>query len=88
MGEETEFSEEAYYEEKGADHSKWESEWRRFEESLKTEARFFNQSAVAHLASLFKDVDTLATQEGATVIVDAGPDTEWKRFCQHSRQPV
>jgi hypothetical protein len=78
MGEETEFSEDAHYEEKGVDHSEWEHEWHRFEESLKTEARFFNQSAVAHLTSLFEGVDTLATRNGGSVIVEAGPGTEWK----------
>jgi hypothetical protein len=78
MGEETEFSEDAHYEEKGVNHREWESEWCSFEKSLKIEARFFNQSAIAHLASLFKDVDTLATRKGGSVIVEAGPSTKWK----------
>lgn len=54
MGEETEFSNEAHYEEKGVDHSEWEIEWHNFENSLETEARFFNQAAVKHLASFFE----------------------------------
>lgn len=77
MGEETEFSEDAHYEERGVDHSEWENEWNRFEESLKVEARFFNQTAVKHLASLFEGVDTLATRRGGAVIVEAGSGTEW-----------
>ncbi len=77
MGEETEFAEDAYYEGKGIDHSVWESEWRRFEESLRTEARFFNQSAVTHLESLFEGADGLATRDSKSVIVEAGPGTEW-----------
>ena len=49
-GEETEFGSEVHYEAKGANDRAWQSEWRRFEQSLKTEARFFSQSAARHLA--------------------------------------
>jgi hypothetical protein len=77
MGEETEFSDEAQYEEKGVDHSEWASEWESFERSLKTEARFFNQSAVAHLESLFDGVDKLSTRDKLPVIADTGPGTKW-----------
>ena len=45
MGEETEFSPDAQYEEKGASAQAWHEEWRSFEQSLKTEARFFSRSA-------------------------------------------
>ncbi|MGE0372904.1 MAG: RES family NAD+ phosphorylase [Gammaproteobacteria bacterium] len=77
IGDETEFAEDAHYEEKGIHHSEWESEWHSFEESLKTEARFFNQSAAKHLSSLFEGVDKLATRQGGSVVVEAGPGTEW-----------
>ena len=77
MGVETEFSEEAQYEEKGVDGSAWYGAWYSYEHSVKTEARFFNQSAVAHLTSLFEGVDKHTTREGGSVIVEAGPGTQW-----------
>jgi hypothetical protein len=48
MGDETDFSSDSYYEEKGPDDSFWQAEWREFEKSLQTEARFFSRSASAH----------------------------------------
>ncbi len=50
----------------------------QFRELSKTEARFFNQSAVAHLASLFDGIETLATRKRRSVVVRAGPGTRWK----------
>jgi hypothetical protein len=71
MGEETEFCSESYYEEKGPSDHVWQEEWRYFERSLKTEARFFSRSAAAHLASIFNGIDKLSTTDGPLVI-DAG----------------
>lgn len=48
-GEETPYSSESYYEEKGSDDSYWQEEWQSFERSLKKEARFFSQSAANYL---------------------------------------
>lgn len=76
--EETEFSSDSYYEEKGADSSRWHMEWRKFEESLKTEARFFSRSAAHLLASVFDGIDVMKTRDGRTLVVDAGPGTAWK----------
>jgi RES domain-containing protein len=75
IGEETEFCSESYYEEKGPDDQVWQEEWRHFEHSLKTEARFFSHTAAAHLASIFKGIDKMFTIDGAPLVVDAGPDT-------------
>jgi hypothetical protein len=72
MGEETEFSSDGHYQEKGVYHSEWASESHDFERSLRTEARFFNQSAISHLASLFDGVDKLFTRDKRPVIVKAG----------------
>ena len=75
MGEETEFSPESYYDEKGADDSNWKMEWMQLEKSLKSQARFFNRHAGQHLATIFDDIDTMNTREGHPLIIDAGPET-------------
>lgn len=73
VGEETEFSSETYYEEKGASTFAWLAEWQNFEQSLKTEARFFSRSAASHLTAVFGGVDTLKTTDGSPLVVEAGP---------------
>jgi RES domain/HEPN/RES N-terminal domain 1 len=74
VGEETEFSSEAHYEEKEVTDSAWQEEWRYFEQSLKTEARFFSKSAAAHLASIFGGVDKKKSRDGRSLVIDAGPE--------------
>lgn len=76
-GEETEFSSDSYYEEEGPNDILWQDEWREFERSLKTEARFFSRSALHLLASVFDGIDKMRTQDGRPMIVDAGPGTEF-----------
>lgn len=73
MGEETEFSSDSYYEEMGSSDQAWQMEWHHFEQSLKSEARFFSRTAAAHLASIFGDIDKLKTTDGRQLVVDAGP---------------
>ncbi|MDO8294341.1 MAG: RES domain-containing protein [Gallionella sp.] len=75
MGEETEFSLGSYYEEKGTDDLNWQMEWRQLEESLKSQARFFNHSAAKHLATIFGGIETMCTRDGCPLIIDAGPGT-------------
>jgi hypothetical protein len=75
MGEETEFSGDTHYEEKGTSDRVWQEEWRNFENSLKTEARFFSRRAARHLASIFDGLDDLRTHRGQPLVVDAGPGT-------------
>ncbi len=75
MSEETEFSSGSYYKEKEADDWHWQEAWREFERSLKTEARFFNQSAASHLTSVLEGIDAMRTRDGRSLIVDAGPGT-------------
>lgn len=77
MGEETEFADDSYYEEKGATDETWQEEWRSFENSLKTEARFFSRTAAKHLASIFDGIDELRTRDGRPLVVDAGPGTNF-----------
>jgi hypothetical protein len=77
MGEETEFSDDSQYEEKGTSDRVWQEEWRNFESSLKTEARFFSRIAARHLASIFDGIDDLRTRSGQPLVVDAGPSTDF-----------
>lgn len=79
MGEETEFGTETYYEEKGTSTAAWQAEWQYFEQSLKTEARFFSRSAAAHLASVFGGIDKLKTKNSRPLVVEVGP----KRALDH-----
>lgn len=51
-------------------------EWRAFDESLRSEARFFSKGAEQHLASIFNQLEELETRDGRSVILNAGPDTE------------
>jgi hypothetical protein len=73
MGEETEFAPDSYYEERGPSDLAWQEEWRAFEQSLKTEARFFSRLGASHLASVFGGIDKLQTTDGRPLVLDAGP---------------
>ena len=75
MGEETEFSSESYYQEKGIGDTVWQQEWIEFEQSLKTEVRFFNRLAEGHLSSLFSKIEAIPTIDGRPLVIDAGPTT-------------
>lgn len=74
-GDETEFSSESHYEEKGSSIEAWHQEWTAFERSLKTEARFFSQTAAEHLVSVFGDIETMRTKSNGSLVVGAGPGT-------------
>jgi RES domain/HEPN/RES N-terminal domain 1 len=73
---ESEFDDESHYEPKKHDGSAWEREWREFERSLKTESRYFNEEARAHLRQIFDGIATMRTQAGASVIIEAGPEPD------------
>lgn len=73
IGEETEFSSDACYEKKGASDRAWQADWRAFEQSLKTEARFFSRSASAHLGSVFSGIEKMFAFDGRPLVVSAGP---------------
>lgn len=77
MGEETEFADDSHYEEKGASDEVWQEDWRSFENSLKTEARFFSRTAANHLTSIFDGIDELRTRDERRLVVDAGPGTNF-----------
>lgn len=77
MGEESEYADGSHYEERIRDHTPLDEEWQEFERTLKTEARFFNNSFARHLASVFDRIDQLKTHAGRPLVVDAGPGTEF-----------
>ena len=74
MGEETEFCEEAHYEEKAIDASEWEAQWREFEQAIKTQTRFFDRTASELLESVFGDLDSFETTDRQRLIINAGPN--------------
>jgi RES domain len=80
MGEETEFAGETRYEEKRPDSQTWHEEWHAFEQSLKTEARYFSRAAAARLALVFGAIDKLKTTDGRPLVVEAGPKRTLKRL--------
>jgi hypothetical protein len=75
MGEESEFASDSVYAAQGADDRLWHQEWQSFEESLKTEARFFSSTAVSTLAATFGAIDQLKTHDGRPLVCDVGPGT-------------
>lgn len=75
MGEESEFHSDSYYVEIGADDQSWHEEWTSFEESLKTEARFFSYTAASTLAATFGAIDQFKTRDGLPVVCSIGPGT-------------
>ena len=77
---ETEFAPGSYYEEKDKGDLYWQSQWWQFEHSLKTQSRFFNQSARQHLEALFDGLNTMRTRSGRALIVNAGPGTKIIHF--------
>lgn len=76
IGEETEFSSDSYYEERGPSDLAWQEEWRSFEQFLKTEARFFSRLAAELLASVFGGIGKLKTADGRPLVLEAGPQHE------------
>lgn len=78
MGEETEFDGDSHYEQRGASDETWQREWNNFEQSLKSEARFFSRAATDYLASIFDGIDERKTRDDCQVVVNAGPQTEFE----------
>jgi len=74
VGEETEFSSGTYYEERGASAANWHEEWHNFEQSLKTEARFFSRPATDLLARVFGHIDILKSKPRRPLVINAGPN--------------
>lgn len=79
-GEDSPFSDDSFYEERGVSDFALKHEWDYFERSLKSEARFFSRSAATHLASVFSGIDKLVTHDGRPIVVDAGPGTAFDQI--------
>lgn len=75
MGEECEFASDSYYEKKSLRCTEHYEQWHRFEESIKTESRFFNREAAAILSGLFSNLPSLQTSTGQPVVVAVGPES-------------
>lgn len=73
MGDECDFDADSCYEQKDSSDATWQYEWRLFERTLKTQARYFSRVATDHLAAVFGNIDQLGTLDGKPVVVDAGP---------------
>lgn len=79
IGEETEFCTGSHYEETFAGDHNWHREWREFENSIRSEARFFSKAAAGHLAKVFGAIDKL--QAGASqLVIQAGPGHRLKHL--------
>ncbi|VWM20535.1 hypothetical protein BLA6992_07444 [Burkholderia lata] len=76
MGEESEFASTSCYEARGADDRAWQAEWLAFASSLKSEARFFSQTAATYLAEVFGAIDQDKTRGDRATVIVAGPGTE------------
>jgi hypothetical protein len=74
MGEETEFDADSYYTTKDLSDETWQQEWGEFEQSLKSQNRYFNQIGAKHLAGIFSRLDDLRTFDKRPIVVMIGPD--------------
>jgi hypothetical protein len=73
MRDEQPFGKEAHYAVAGVDDAESQAGWLSFEQSLKTEARYFSRTAEWTLQSIFEGVSELKTKDGRPVVVEAGP---------------
>ena len=91
-GEETEFADESCYAEKGANDFEWRAEWRSFEKSLKTRARFFSPTASTLLEDTFAELEGLSTVRGNPLVVEVGPeqplDAVWRARVFESQEEL
>jgi hypothetical protein len=76
MGEEGPFDDDTHYQEAGIDDHEFAAQWEEFEQSLKTQTRFFNNSAQAILDMLFEGIAEAKRREGAPVILTCGTGTD------------
>lgn len=76
MGEENPFDEEAHYVSREPDDSEYRREWYLLESILKTQARFFSADVTKTLDGVFAELAQAQSDEGNSIIVQAGPRTE------------
>lgn len=73
-GEETEFGGEVHYTTKAITDEHWSRKWFDFEQSLKSEARFFNNKAASILESIFQGLEKFKSWSGKSVLTKIGPE--------------
>jgi len=74
-GEEGPFDEDAHYAVAKVDDAESQASWLHFEQSLKTEARYFSRTAEWTLKSIFEGMGEHKTRDGRPMVVEAGPGT-------------
>ena len=79
MGMERPFDSESHYIEKEPDDREYHERWLDFENSIKTESRFFSDAARITLDSIFEVLDD-SRFEGEPLIIKAGPETNLDTF--------
>jgi len=77
-GVETRFHRESYYEESATDDLGWQEGWGRFEQTLRTRARFFSTSLSDYLRAVFRDLDRMTGVGGRPLLIEIGPGTPVK----------
>jgi len=80
MGDENPFAEEAHYAGREIDDSESQAGWVHFEESLMTEARYFNPTVEATLTSTFEGIADHRTQDDRPIVAEVGPGREITTF--------
>lgn len=75
MGMESEFAPDSMYKPRDVDSGDFHSEWRSFEESLKTRSRYFSRRTSLILLNLFNGIHRSTTAGNRSVILKAGPGT-------------
>src|ERR1035438_529744 len=75
MGEEGDFAPDSRYTDRKVESEEFHSEWRSFEESLKTKSRYFSKRATLTLLTLFNGIHRSTTAGNRPVILTAGPET-------------
>lgn len=73
IGEETEYASDSHYELKSIGTGAWQSDWTKFEDSLKFKSRFFNSEGSELLNSIFEGIEKQITHDKRPLIVTAGP---------------
>lgn len=74
MGIEIEFDSDSHYRFSAAAGGELDEEWTLFQHNLKTESRFFIRTAARILGKIFRNLERHRTNQGTSVIVDAGFD--------------
>jgi RES domain-containing protein len=75
MGQEGDYAPDSRYTDRKVESEEFHSEWRSFEENLKTKSRYFSKRATLTLLTLFNGIHRSTTVGNRPVILTAGPGT-------------